>query len=172
LIVTSGPGALFHVPLLDSLSNGDSVEANQVLADGTVVSGDGLELFVTEDGKSQLYVSQNGFDAVSVFDLSNTMGTVIATSIGKVESVLFDAPATVAVNAESVWTANARFGTVPGLPAEGELMSNFTETFSVAKTPNIFAGESTNTTEMEEPTSGGLVHSMFLASFLAFACAW
>lgn len=98
-------------------------------ANETGASGDGLVV----DG-DRLYVNLNAVNQLAVFDLSRENGTVASTYVGYITSPLFDSPSTTAQYKNFLYSVNARFGTITGLPAATEGDATFAEEFSVVQT--------------------------------------
>lgn len=81
--------------------------SRQILPAGSIPAADGLELV-----GSTLYVSQNAIPQISAWRIQG--GKVTSVGVLSDDGDL-DFPATIAFSGGSLWAANARFGTPPGV---------------------------------------------------------
>jgi hypothetical protein len=130
MVGTSSAGGIYYLDPRNK-DGGSMLEAQEIVAPGTVLSADGLELVIQNDNTTLLYVCQSSLDQIAVFQVAQEMETAPElTFMGQVASEYFDGPATVVIVADQLFTVNARFSL--GLPAPGELdPSTFNATFPV-----------------------------------------
>lgn len=124
LVALFATGGLYYV----EPENGVSAK---VIPLGDLQLADGLELVAEEDGAHTLYISEGGANAVSVWRAEEGDPVPRVIPVGKIESDLYDSPATSAVVGDKVYTANLRLGTI-GIRAENEEdLVVFNETFGL-----------------------------------------
>lgn len=127
IIVTSATGLLFY----HDLDAGTTIPISSI--EESFPGGDGLLV----DGE-RVYVTNNQNNQIIIYDLEiSTEGfvaIVTAALVGTIESANFDSPATSALIERTLYSVNARFGTVP-FPTDAEAdLATFQEEFQIVAT--------------------------------------